>query len=91
MIVQKICGGGKMNSMFWFNILKKPKLNIGIEGVGLLDLSNVPDEEERCKPKYMRWVEKIKSFLATEISGRKEKPLPLKQIYFNFPEELEDE
>jgi hypothetical protein len=61
----------------WFDLLKQPQL---MGGVGLVDLSNVPEEEEKCKPKYMKWVEKIKSFIATETSERRQKPLPLKQI-----------
>ena len=43
--------------MSWKQILKQPSLSMG--NVGLIDLSNVPEEEEKCRPKYERWVKKI--------------------------------
>ena len=42
----------------WFNVLKQPQLSMG--GVGLVDLSNVPEEDPKCKPKFLKMIEKLK-------------------------------
>jgi len=42
----------------WFNVLKQPQLVGG--DVGLINLDNVPNEEPRCKPKFLKMIEKLK-------------------------------
>ena len=48
-----------MNSMFWFNILKQPTLSMG--DVGLVDLSNVPEEQkDDCNRRLKAYSDKIR-------------------------------
>tara|TARA_R110000824_G_scaffold61500_1_gene163634 strand:- start:2614 stop:3105 length:492 start_codon:yes stop_codon:yes gene_type:complete len=45
--------------MSWQQILKQPQLSMG--DVGLVDLSNVPEEDPKCKPKFLKMIEKLKN------------------------------